>query len=250
MDILCPDKFDRAEVVLTEKMDDFGMVKKRVVLDRDETTCALCGFRSATAPTLSTKIQPRAAGGRGGGRDEAKGPKDFGFITIHPKTHNHQDTRITDLISICEVCHITVHPAEAAARGGLLVWLPGITQANLNILNNLLAVAQSRGGAFGKHASTLRAKFEDQSGQAEKLLQTTDPEVFSSAAKHLLRQDKRIDKVIHRGIGAVKTLLPVSAFQDAANHWDEYCWENGGSWENHWRSYFQQWQAMNGEMRV
>lgn len=93
------------------------------IMERDDYTCFYCGFKSM-------------------GRQE-----------IDHKNHDHTDYSETNLTTVCPLCHQVNHLNSAYINnGGELIWLPELTQQELNHLCRALFVAnqikEDNGGKY------------------------------------------------------------------------------------------------------
>lgn len=86
------------------------------ILKRDNCTCQYCGWRSER------------------------------FQEIHHKNHNHKDYREQNLATICPLCHQVFHLSSAAiTEGGEIIWLPELSQEQLNQLCIAIFIAEKSG---------------------------------------------------------------------------------------------------------
>lgn len=82
------------------------------VMERDKYTCYYCGFESKK------------------------------FQEVHHLNDNHNDHTEENLVTVCPLCHQSHHLNSAAINNGAeLIWLPELTQAELNHLCRVLFVA-------------------------------------------------------------------------------------------------------------
>ena len=85
---------------------------RQKVLARDDFTCVFCSFRS---------------------------PK---WQEIHHLNDDHSDFSLSNLATACPFCHQCFHLGLAGSTaGGLLIWLPEMSQVELNHLSRALFVA-------------------------------------------------------------------------------------------------------------
>lgn len=95
------------------------------VMKRDDYTCFYCGFRSEM------------------------------YQELHHLNHNHKDHREENLKTVCPLCHQSHHLNSTYLNNGAeLIWMPELTQAELNHLCRVLFVAnqlKEDSGAKNKH---------------------------------------------------------------------------------------------------
>ncbi len=83
------------------------------VLARDDNVCAGCTWRSRS------------------------------YQEIHPRNGNHRDMHEDNWATLCPLCHQVFHlPIASSSGGGELIWLPEISQADLNLLSIVLFIAR------------------------------------------------------------------------------------------------------------
>lgn len=98
----------------SEMDEDKKMIELRPkILERDNHTCSYCGFRSEK------------------------------YQEIHHKNHNHMDFNEDNLTTICPLCHQSFHLSTCSqTKGGSIIWLPEISQTDLNSLCRFIFIAQ------------------------------------------------------------------------------------------------------------
>lgn len=97
--------------------------KYRRVMVRDDHTCYYCGFRSVANPeSLNFKSRQE----------------------IHHKNDDHSDFSESNLVTVCPLCHQSHHLNSAYLNSGAeLIWLPELTQQELNHLCRAIFIANS-----------------------------------------------------------------------------------------------------------
>lgn len=90
-------------------------VHYRKVLTRDNYTCQFCGYKSEY------------------------------FQEVHHLNHNHKDMSPNNLVCACPLCHRNFHlPALHAANFAEIIYLPELSQAELNHICRALAISKFR----------------------------------------------------------------------------------------------------------
>lgn len=124
------------------------------ILSRDDFSCAYCGFRSER------------------------------FQEIRPANLDGiaRMGRADDWVTVCHMCDQALSLERTGMMGeGILIWLPELSQAELNHLVRALYVARAEAGPAGDAArrglDALRARRED----AKRRLGTDDPLVLATA---------------------------------------------------------------------
>lgn len=96
---------------------------RREILERDNHTCQACGFR-------------------------AEKYQEVMFLN-----HDERDARPTNLATVCQFCHQCFHLDRVTQmRSGVLIWLPEMTQEELNHLARALYVARISQGQMADTA--------------------------------------------------------------------------------------------------
>ncbi|EPX83493.1 HNH endonuclease [Salipiger mucosus] len=91
---------------------EFGLVRRKV-LERDDSTCQLCGFKAKK------------------------------WQEVHHVNDDHSDNRKENLLTVCSYCHMCQHIGLAGRnKEAVLVWLPEIPQATLHHVVRAIQVAQ------------------------------------------------------------------------------------------------------------
>lgn len=115
--------------------EDFARVREKV-LQRDAWTCQGCGMRTRAS------------------RNQLSG----GFH-VHHINDDHGDNDLDNLVTLCPFCHDVFHIGNAGARkAATAVWLPGITQAQINIVCHVLFILMHHGQEDDDKESTEAAE--------------------------------------------------------------------------------------------
>lgn len=131
---------------------DYQAARPRV-LRRDSFTCRFCRF--SVRPTRDA--------------DLAKWSLEYsGFLEVHHINDDHHDNRDENLVTVCPFCHQVFHAGNAIYRtGGRIIFCPFLTQEQINLTANLLAVAQVRDGRFEEAATRMWEDLQELSKQAD-----------------------------------------------------------------------------------
>jgi intracellular multiplication protein IcmJ len=143
------------------------------VLDRDDRTCRFCGF---------------------------KAPK---WQEVHHLDGNHANDVVANLATACTLCHAARHLDQVGkANGGVLVWIPELSQPELNhairsawtAANWAAAIAGDRrqhrsatdlAARIGGEARHFIDALEARTRRAESLFGTSDPAVMGTVLGNL-----------------------------------------------------------------
>ena len=167
-----------------------AMVKVRdKILKRDNYTCQGCGWRAKN------------------------------FQEIHHKNHNHGDFRESNLEVLCPLCHQVFHLSTASiSSGGYLIWLPEISQAQLNRLLFPLFSTLKSGQAhpFFSVAKAVYTILEMRKVFLENQIGRSDPGVFGQM---LLNLSKEEYENRHKTMSAIKMMANPSRFETEIDYW-------------------------------
>jgi len=107
----------------TESSDrDFGMVRPKV-LARDGGKCVFCGLK-------------------------------IDKMHVHHVNDNHEVNDMPNLVTVDELCHAVNH-VGLTGKTAVMIYMPGVTQVDVNHLCRTIAVAISFGGETGEKAQKL-----------------------------------------------------------------------------------------------
>ena len=128
---------------------------RKELLARDRNTCAFCGWQSA------------------------KGQE------IHHLNDDHADLSRENLVVSCPLCHQCHHLGTAGiSDGGRMIWMPEITQVELNHLCRILFVAMSsKDESYASSAKTLFGSLESRTTLLEQQMTSgaSDPSFWAQA---------------------------------------------------------------------
>ena len=141
----------------TSKFKSHPKLKPEQVLDRDNRTCRFCGFHSARYQRVLR--------------------------------HNGED------VTACSFCELVLHLERAALMGNaILIWLPEVTQVQLNHMARAAYIAQEsddenmRGLAL-RMIEALKSRRTD----AKRRIGTDDPMLFYTVLQEGLQSKKRVN---------------------------------------------------------
>lgn len=127
---------------------------RQKILDRDQNTCACCGFQS-------TKYQ------------------DILYLN-----GNMIDTRPENLTTVCIFCHQCFNLDQVAQmRSGVLIWLPEISQSDLHHVSRAVYVARISQGPVADAARRTLDIFMQRREDARARIGTDDPFILSSVMR-------------------------------------------------------------------
>lgn len=174
------------------------------VLARDQNVCQCCGFKA-------TKWQE-----------------------VHHINDDHSDNSLSNLATICALCHQCFHLGLAGSTaGGMLIWLPEMTQIELNHLCRALFVAmRDEKEKISHSASGLFLSLESRGTFMEQHFAAgaSDPAVMGQAFLKMKPAEYEARASFLKNI----RLLPLKArFEPQIKYWSETVFMdlNPASWE-------------------
>lgn len=175
------------------------------VWERDKHTCYYCGF-------TSKKHQE-----------------------IHHLNHDHTDNSTDNLVTVCPLCHQSFHLDMASTtNGGKIIWLPEMTQQELNYLCRAIFIAIEEAEqadehkeviGFAKIAKMLEASLMERTLIVEQQIQTgaSDPANFANALININEEqyENRQDYIT-----PFKLLHLKSRFSVQTKYWKQETYKN------------------------
>lgn len=172
------------------------------VLKRDDCVCQGCGWRS-------TRYQE-----------------------IHPLDGNHRHRDSEDWVTLCPLCHQVFHlPQASSTGGGLLVWLPEMSQAHLNLLTIPLFVAnRNPQHKFHKLSNTLLGTLRTRAGYVRAQFHDPDPMMLAQLIVKMTPEEHA-----QRGtpLRSLRLWAQAERFGPAIEHWETHTFKkwNDTDWE-------------------
>lgn len=167
-----------------------GVLKWRdKILARDNYVCQACGWRSEK------------------------------YQELHHRDGDHSNYRESNLETLCPLCHQLFHPSSATiSGGGFMIWLPELTQAELNRLSFPLfwALATGPGHPFHSVARSTYAMLDQRRVELESQVGKSDAASFGQMLLRLPKEDydKRAES-----LAPIKMLASPKRFQVEIEYW-------------------------------
>lgn len=163
---------------------------RKAIEKRDRHTCQGCGVRSKR------------------------------WMEIHAINGDHSDVRESNLCLLCPLCHQCFHlPQAGTSNGGSLIWLPEMTQAQLNrICISLFAHMHDRSGKYSAAAAGVYGGFESRRATLESAFGRSDPALFAQALLRIPEKDLESAK---EGLSGIRLLASPGRFSHEAEYWSE-----------------------------
>lgn len=162
---------------------------RKEILERDDHTCAFCGFRALR------------------------------FQEMHHLDDDHANNRPANLVTACCFCHCCFHLGMAGIRRtGTLIWCPELSQADINNTVRAIFVAEASGIRHDESAKALYAAFASRAEVVEQEFGTgaSNPAAVGQA---LLDMTPEQYKDRRRRLGGLRLLPRSAAFGPQIAYW-------------------------------
>lgn len=159
------------------------------ILRRDDFICQGCGWRSEE------------------------------FQELHHRDGDHSNYKEANLETLCPLCHQLFHPASATiSGGGFMIWLPELSQAELNRLSFPLFWALAAGTSHPLHsaARSTYAMLDQRRVELESHVGRSDAASFGQMLLRLSKKD--YDNRVH-SMAPIKMLASPKRFQVEVDYW-------------------------------
>lgn len=159
------------------------------ILSRDDYICQACGWRSEE------------------------------FQELHHRNGDHSNYRESNLETLCPLCHQLFHPSSATiSGGGFMIWLPELTQAELNRLSFPLFWALGAGASHPLYsvARSTYAMLDQKRVELESHVGKSDAASFGQMLLRLPPEDyaRRAET-----LAPIKMLASPKRFQVEIDYW-------------------------------
>ena len=175
------------------------------ILKRDRFVCQGCGWRSER------------------------------WQEIHHKDNNHNNFDPMNLETLCPLCHQIFHlPTAASTGGGSLIWLPEMSQAQLNLLCIGVFVALHQGPSRVQAAArALFHQLESRKALMEEQLGSCNPGLLAQVLLRMTDDEKKKQDYM---LSSVRLLPYHTRFQSAISYWSEESFKHVpvSDWEKMW----------------
>ena len=141
------------------------------------------------------------------------------FQEIHHRDHDHSNFKESNLETLCPLCHQLFHPATASITGGgYMIWLPEISQVELNrLLFPLFAVLKTGPShPLFPVSKAVWGLLEMKKVYLENQIGKSDPGVFGQMLLNLNPEDYANRA---QTMSAIKMLANPSRFETEIDYW-------------------------------
>lgn len=162
---------------------------RQQVLERDDHTCAYCGFKAEK------------------------------YQEVHHLDDDHGHNQLTNLVTACTFCHMDFHLAMAGIRNaGVIIFCPEYSQADLNNLVRAIFIAVANKGVHEDAARTLYNGLETRASVIEESLfkGASSP---SNYGQGLLNMPAEAQATQTDRLGGVRLLPRMNAFAKQIAYW-------------------------------
>lgn len=159
------------------------------VLQRDDYTCQGCGWKSLQ------------------------------FQEIHHRNHDHSNFKESNLETLCPLCHQVFHPASASVSGGgYMIWLPEMSQEELNrlLIGVFVVLKTGTSHPLFQIAKSVWGILETKKVFLENHIGKSDPGVYGQLLLRFSPDDYDNRK---QTMGAIKMLANPTRFETEIEFW-------------------------------
>lgn len=144
---------------------------------------------------------------------------------IHHRNDDHRDFSESNLETLCPLCHQVFHlPLAASTSGGTLLWLPEITQADLNLMCIPWFVAmKNHVHPYRNVALQLHSSLENRGVLLGEKFGTSDPGVLAQILIKLSPAEYANRETL---VGNLRLLPRPNRFPAAIDYWESACFRN------------------------
>lgn len=170
----------------------------------------------------------------------------FGYLEVHPRSGDHTRMRVEDLDTVCPFCHEVLHAgAGTQDASGTIILCPWLTQADLCLLLNALAVASAARDANAILANQVWAHLESLRFEAETRLgvERLDAALVAAALRVLRENAPKLYASRDKAIGCLRYLPDRAFFGRAVAYWTEAAWPPMDVWPGVYRRWRQSQNA-------
>lgn len=189
------------------------------VLSRDSFTCQCCGFES-----------------KGGSlSDDPASLQLSGYLEVHHLDDDHGNNDVSNLLTVCPFCHQVFHFGFAGHRdGGVLGYIPELTQAQVNNLFQIIGVTLYRDNELSSLAEKLNEFIIEQSTERlENLYGETasDPKVFVHAVLSMSESQYENRAEFLKGIRLIPNVSMQGPFSKHIAFWSKEVFPDDAQWQ-------------------
>lgn len=176
---------------MARKSNKSFLATEKRVLERDKNTCRYCGFTCDR------------------------------FMSIVNHDHNYQNNTLSNLVtacSLCMPCFFIDSLGSDGKTGGLLIWLPTISQSDLNHFCRALFCSMLRDASYRGKLQSTYIGIQERKQEVEALFgpHTSEPAIFGQT---LIDSGITPEKLKHPIMQAIKLLPLRKYFLEQSNHW-------------------------------
>lgn len=226
----------RDDIYSPERAREYSLVRK-AVFDRDGYTCQWCNFSTVGDSNASPNNLVSS-----------------GYMEVHPINDENPNSNNENLATICPFCHAVFHIGFTGHhKQAKIVRIPWLSQADLNLLVNCLAVATIRGGVeIPEDADNLLVWLNAFEGPAIRKYgeAVINPTFLASALLGLLKKNPKLYEHRNRALYDLRVLPDPLQFQDAIHWFSKHSWTAGENWEVTWQAVYKQWLDNNQKKLV
>ncbi len=167
----------------------------RAVWQRDDYRCRYCGFRSGVHQEV---------------------------VNIDGNYLNNRVSNLATACCFCQQCMFLSAIGSGTGSSGKLIWLPEMTQGQLNALVHVLFSMMYRGGGYGGLAQTTYQNLLARADHLSKVLNMDALADAGEVGRYLLNLDDAARDGLQQALFSRVRLLPIYAsFSAAVGDWEQ-----------------------------
>lgn len=194
----------------SELADEEYRAIRMSVLKRDRFSCVFCGFiskpnRHAEDSTLEAS----------------------GYLEVHHIDDDHTNNKKENLLTACPFCHQVFHCGNAGYReAATAIYLPEVSQADLNLFANLLTISILRGGEYRDAAIAMQVLLLSNTDLAQRLYGEgiCDCKTLGAVLMGLHQRSPRAYKDRAKLLYGIRLYPNASAYPKAIKYWSDEAW--------------------------
>lgn len=211
-----------------ENANEAYQQERHKILVRDSFTCQACGFIAKPDRDKKVKDETYLASG---------------YLEVHHIDDDHHNNKKENMITLCPFCHqVFTVGLTGHNKAAKVIYFPYLSQAQINLLANLVLVQNNMQKEMADKASQLFMWLEAFGSKAQEIYgeEITNPKNLGAALFQLYKVDPKLYEKRADILYGLRLLPTGTPYHKKALDW----WGNTNSWTpvNQWESLFEDWK--------